>query len=149
MWCSVVTCHSRRRRNGEERHNFTPRLRPTANAVTCAAKKETKNTKVADSAMHVCCTVCLSHTYQTCYCHGLSGHKPRCIHLWADSDRRGIRRSCSVPLPLPLLQKDSRQIFQPGENQLQRHYLNIYSQSEPGCGLDLDRIAREAMLFLF
>lgn len=32
--------------------------------------------------------------------------------------------------------------IRPGENQLQRHYLNIYSQSEPGCGLDLDRIAQ-------
>ncbi|KAL1417256.1 hypothetical protein MTO96_026992 [Rhipicephalus appendiculatus] len=33
--------------------------------------------------------------------------------------------------------------IRPGENQLARHYLNIYSQSEPGCGLDLDRIARK------
>lgn len=32
--------------------------------------------------------------------------------------------------------------IRPGENQLARHYLNIYSQSEPGCGLDLDRIAQ-------
>lgn len=32
--------------------------------------------------------------------------------------------------------------IRPGENQLAKHYLNIYSQSEPGCGLDLDGIAQ-------
>lgn len=32
--------------------------------------------------------------------------------------------------------------IRPGENQLPKHYLNIYSQSEPGSGLDLDRIAQ-------
>lgn len=32
--------------------------------------------------------------------------------------------------------------IRPGENQLVKHYLNIYSQSEPGCGLDLDGIAQ-------